>query len=79
MPKPHDVWPPAPDLRRDDIEFDFRGNRFLGHLVAPPVSAGPRPLVMVIHNYQGLKFFECNRSSSYQQDTQFIKFYKNRE
>jgi len=55
-----DFWPPAPDLQRDDIAFDFRGNHFVGHLVAPPASAGPRPLVLVIHNYQGLKFFDVD-------------------
>ena len=55
-----DFWPPAPDLRRDDIAFGFRGNDYLGHLVAPPAAAGPRPLVMVIHNYQGLKFFDVD-------------------
>jgi dienelactone hydrolase len=53
-----DFWPPAPDLRRDNISFQFRGNDYLGHLVAPPASLGPRPLVLVIHNYQGLKFFD---------------------
>ena len=53
-------WPPAPDLQRADISFSFRGNDYLGHLVAPPESAGPRPLVMVIHNYQGLKFFDVD-------------------
>ena len=36
-----DFWPPAPDLRRDDIAFGFRGNDYLGHLVAPPAAAGP--------------------------------------
>jgi len=56
----HDFWPPAPDLRRDDIGFHFRGNDYLGHLVAPPADAGPRPLVLVIHNYQGLKFFDVD-------------------
>ena len=30
-----DVWPEAPDLRRDDISFHFRGNNYQGHLVAP--------------------------------------------
>ena len=53
-----DHWPPAPNLRRDNISFHFRGNDYLGHLVAPPESEGPRPLVMVIHNFQGLKFFD---------------------
>ncbi len=54
------LWPPAPDLRRADVSFSFRDNDYLGHLVAPPASAGPRPLVLVIHNYQGLKFFDVD-------------------
>lgn len=53
-------WPPAPDLRRDDIRFSFRDNDYLGRLIAPPESAGPRPLVLVVHNYQGLKFFDVD-------------------
>jgi dienelactone hydrolase len=55
-----DFWPPAPDLQRDDISFSYRGNDYTGNLVAPPASAGPRPLVLVIHNYQGLKFFDVD-------------------
>ena len=55
-----DFWPPAPDLRRDDIAFNFRGSDFAGHLVAPPEAAGRRPLVLVIHNYQGLKAFDID-------------------
>lgn len=53
-----DFWPPAPELRRDDISFHFRNNDYLGHLVAPPESVGPRPLVLVVHNFQGLKYFD---------------------
>lgn len=53
-------WPPAPDLVRDEIPLSFRGRDFLGHLVAPPPAVGPRPLVLVIHNYQGLKFFDVD-------------------
>lgn len=60
MQTPADFWPPAPDLQRADIDFDFAGNHFLGHLIAPPEALGPRPLVLVIHNYQGLKFFEVD-------------------
>ena len=48
------------ELIRADIGFSFRGNEYLGHLVAPPAGTGPRPLVLVIHNYQGLKFFEVD-------------------
>ena len=51
-------WQKNPDLLRKTIEFDFRDNRYRGTLVAPPKSEGPKPLVLVIHNYQGLKFFD---------------------
>ncbi len=57
---PISEWPPAPDLQRADISFNFRDNDYLGHLVAPPESVGPRPLVLVIHNFQGLKFFDVD-------------------
>ena len=57
---PADFWPPAPNLQRDEICFSFRGNEFKGHLVAPPKEVGPRPMVMVIHNYQGAKFFDVD-------------------
>ena len=57
---PQDLWPPAPGLVRADIGFHFRGHDYLGHLVAPPAATGPRPLVLVVHNYQGLKFFDVD-------------------
>ena len=60
MSQSPEFWPPAPDLRRADIGFSFRGNDYLGHLIAPPEAAGPGPLVLVIHNYQGLKFFDVD-------------------
>ena len=53
-------WPPAADLQHDEIRFSLNGNDFLGHLVAPPLAAGPRPLVLIIHNYQGLKFSDID-------------------
>ncbi len=53
-------WPPAPALRREEIVLEFRGNTYVSHLVAPPESEGQRPLVLVIHNYQGLKFFDVD-------------------
>mgnify|MGYP003628189867 FL=1 len=53
-------WPDAPELQRADIPLTLGDNKFLGHLVAPADSAGPRPLVLVIHNYQGLKFFDVD-------------------
>lgn len=55
-----DFWPPAPDLRRDVIEFDFRDNHYIGHVVAPAASIGKRPAVLVVHNYQGLKAFDVD-------------------
>ncbi|MEX1237168.1 MAG: dienelactone hydrolase family protein [Pseudomonadales bacterium] len=55
-----DFWPPAPDLERSDIPLGFRDNEYMGHLVAPPASAGPKPMVIVVHNYQGLKFFDVH-------------------
>ena len=60
MTDPHQLWPDAEDLQRDEISFSFRDNNFVGHLVAPPASQGPKPLVIVIHNYQGLKFFDVD-------------------
>jgi len=52
-------WPEA-SLQRADIKFRFRGTDHVGHLVAPSEITGPRPLVLVIHNYQGLKFFDVD-------------------
>lgn len=60
MRQSQNLWPPAPDLQRDEINFQFRGNEYTGQLVAPAKSDGPRPLVLVIHNYQGLKFFDVD-------------------
>ena len=57
--RPQELWG-ALELRRDEIAFSFRGNDYSGQLVAPPKDAGPRPLVLVIHNYQGLKFFDVD-------------------
>ncbi len=58
--KPEDLWPEMPDLIRDEIRITSGGREFVGQLVAPPASSGPRPLVLVIHNYQGLKFFDVD-------------------
>lgn len=55
-----DLWPEDQGLRRNSIGIEFRGNEFLGHMVAPAHSVGPRPLVLVIHNYQGLKGFDVD-------------------
>ena len=42
------------------MAFDFRGSSYSGELVAPPKAAGKRPLVLIIHNYQGMKFFDVD-------------------
>ncbi|MEZ5598771.1 MAG: dienelactone hydrolase family protein [Pseudomonadales bacterium] len=55
-----DFWPPAPALQRQSLTLSFEGRTFPGEVVAPPQAAGPRPLVLVIHNYQGLKFFDVH-------------------
>ena len=55
-----DYWPAVPDLQRREIEIEHEGEKYIGSLVAPPVSSGVRPLVLVIHNYQGLKFFDVD-------------------
>ena len=57
-----DFWPPAPDLQRIEVPLSFRGKDYLGYLVAPPASVGPRPLVLEIHNYAGLKFFDVHQA-----------------
>jgi dienelactone hydrolase len=54
------LWADAPALQYQTLSFDFRGHHFVGHRVAPPVEAGARPLVLVIHNYQGLKQFDID-------------------
>ena len=55
-----DYWPSAPHLQRREIEVEYQGEKYLGNLVAPRAGTGPRPLVLVIHNYQGLKFFDVD-------------------
>ena len=58
--RPQELWPEAPDLRRTTISFEFRGGHYSGEMVAPPESAGKRPMIMVVHNYQGMKFFDVD-------------------
>jgi dienelactone hydrolase len=60
LSSPIELWPAEPDLQRREVAFSFQGNSYLGHLVAPPESVGARPLVLVVHNYQGLKFFDVD-------------------
>ncbi len=60
MNKQSALWADAPALQYQTLSFDFRGHHFVGHRVAPPVEAGARPLVLVIHNYQGLKQFDID-------------------
>lgn len=55
-----ELWLEDTSLRRKSIGIEFHGNEFLGHMVAPSEASGPRPLVLVIHNYQGLKGFDVD-------------------
>ena len=55
-----DYWPVDTDLQRRKIEVEHEGERYIGDLVAPPSGSGVRPLVLVIHNYQGLKYFDVD-------------------
>jgi len=51
-------WLPDTSLRREQLRVTFEGRHFLGHVVAPPEDAGKRPAVLIVHNFQGLKFFD---------------------
>jgi len=53
-----DHWEPDPSLRREELPLSFDGRSFLGYMVAPPKHVGQRPAVLVVHNFQGLKYFE---------------------
>lgn len=55
-------WPAAPALQRAEVPLHFRGRDYLGYLVAPAADLGPRPLVLVIHNYAGLKYFDVDQA-----------------
>ena len=59
MSSPKDLWPEV-ELKRDALELEFQGIKYKSYLVAPEADVGPRPMVMVIHNYQGLKFFDID-------------------
>ena len=51
------IWPKNANLLNEEIILKFRGNIYKGCYFAPPIEKCPRPLVIVIHNYQGLKYF----------------------
>ena len=58
--KKNKIWPKNANLLNEEIILKFRGNIYKGCYFAPPIEKCPRPLVIVIHNYPGLKFFEEN-------------------
>ena len=60
MSKHTSYWPEEPELQRRVIDIQHEGDQYRGHLVAPSKDSGVRPLVLVIHNYQGLKFFDVD-------------------
>eukprot|EP00928_Gymnodinium_smaydae_P073077 TRINITY_DN56330_c0_g1_i1.p1 TRINITY_DN56330_c0_g1~~TRINITY_DN56330_c0_g1_i1.p1 ORF type:complete len:338 (-),score=47.60 TRINITY_DN56330_c0_g1_i1:48-1028(-) len=52
------VWDDEPfSACREDVKVSFKGREYSGRLVSE-AGAPPRPLVVVIHNFQGLKLFE---------------------
>lgn len=59
MIDPHEIWPEA-ELRRATLQLNFQGVDYQSYMVAPAKADGPRPMIMVIHNYQGLKFFDID-------------------
>ncbi|MBT3609470.1 MAG: hypothetical protein HN516_03925, partial [Gammaproteobacteria bacterium] len=46
------LWEEDLSLQRKSMNINFRGNDYSANLVAPAAELGPRPLVIVIHNYQ---------------------------
>ena len=54
------LWDKDLSLQRKPMSINFRGNDYSANLVAPAAELGPRPLVIVIHNYQGLKSFDVD-------------------
>ena len=54
------IWPSNSNLQKSNVELSFLKTKYKGYLVAPPKNEGRKPLVLIIHNYQGLKFFEID-------------------
>mmetsp|Transcript_110992 Transcript_110992/g.220768 ORF Transcript_110992/g.220768 Transcript_110992/m.220768 type:complete len:326 (-) Transcript_110992:67-1044(-) len=53
-----DAWEGLPFCtKREDVHITFRGRQYEGRLVAE-ADVPPRPLVIIIHNFQGLKTFD---------------------
>lgn len=55
-----DFWPKAADLQRIPVRLNFQERDYLGHLVTPSSAHDSMPLVMVVHNFQGLKDFDVH-------------------
>ena len=53
-PVPASWWPADPDLLHEDVGITVDGKAFRGRLCVPK-SGPPRPLVLVMPNYAGLK------------------------
>ena len=45
------------EVHREDITIEFEGETHVGKLVCAK-DAEPKPIVLVCHNYAGLKFFD---------------------
>ena len=54
------IWPRNSNLQKFTVELNFLNTKYKGYLVAPSKDEGKKPLILIIHNYQGLKFFEID-------------------
>ena len=53
-------WPKVEGYAERSLPLEFRGIKYQSYIIAPEASLGPRPLILVIHNYQGLKGFDLD-------------------
>ena len=54
------IWPRNNHLQKSIVELNFFNTKYKGYLVSPSKDEGKKPLILIIHNYQGLKFFEID-------------------
>ena len=54
------IWPINSYLQKSTIELNFLNTKYKGYYIAPSKGEGKKPLILIIHNYQGLKFFEID-------------------
>jgi len=54
------IWPNNSNLQKSTVELNFLNTKYKGYFIAPSKGEGKKPLILIIHNYQGLKFFEID-------------------